>query len=156
MFKSVNRGNTWRIISPDLTTNDSSKRNSSASGGLTHEVTGAENHCTIISISESPLNPAILWVGTDDSNVQVTKNGGEIWTNVRHNIQGVPSVTWVSRVEASHHNEGTAYAAFDGHRNDDFTPYIYVSEDKGATWKNIAANIPTAAVYSKPVITSDQ
>ena len=142
VFKSVNRGNTWRIISPDLTTDDSAKRNSSASGGLTHEVTGAENHCTIISISESPLNPAVLWVGTDDGNVQVTKNGGEIWTNVRHNIQGVPSVTWVSRVEASHHNEGTAYAAFDGHRNDDFTPYIYKTTDFGATWENISGNLP--------------
>ncbi len=142
IFKSKDRGDTWQIISPDLTTNDPKKRNSSESGGLTHEVTGAENHCTIITISESPLDASILWVGTDDGNVQVTRDGGVNWVNVRPNIQDVPSCTWVSRVEASHFQEGSAYVTFDGHRNDDFTPYVLKTDDFGATWTDISGNIP--------------
>jgi photosystem II stability/assembly factor-like uncharacterized protein len=142
VFKSVDRGDTWQIISPDLTTNDPEKRNSSDSGGLTHEVTGAENHCTIITISESPLDASIIWVGTDDGNVQVTQDGGANWNNVRANIAGVPREIWVSRVEASHFHEGAAYVTFDGHRSDDFAPYVYKTTDFGATWVNIAGNIP--------------
>jgi len=142
LFKSVDRGDSWQIISPDLTTNDPEKRNSSDSGGLTHEVTGAENHCTIISISESPVEPSVLWVGTDDGNVQVTRDGGVKWTNVRQNIAGVPSGIWVSRVEASHFHNGAAYVTFDGHRSDDFTPYVYKTKDFGATWTNIAGDLP--------------
>lgn len=142
VFKSIDRGDTWKIISPDLTTNDPEKRNSSDSGGLTHEVTGAENHCTIISIAESSLNPAIIWVGTDDGNVQVTRDGGTTWTNTRENIPDVPQGIWCSRVEASHHLEGTAYATFDGHRSDDFSPYVFKTTDFGATWINISSNLP--------------
>ncbi len=142
VFKSVDMGDTWKIISPDLTTNDPEKRNSSDSGGLTHEVTGAENHCTIITISESPLDASILWVGTDDGNVQVTRDGGANWSNTRSNIEGVPQGIWVSRVDASHFHEGSAYVTFDGHRSDDFKPYVFKTEDFGATWTNIAGNIP--------------
>jgi hypothetical protein len=142
VFKSVDRGDAWQIISPDLTTNDPEKRNSSDSGGLTHEVTGAENHCTIISISESPLDVSILWVGTDDGNVQVTQDSGANWINVRPNIKDVPPGIWVSRVEASHFHKGAAYITFDGHRSDDFTPYLYKTTDFGVTWANIAGNIP--------------
>jgi len=142
LFKSVNRGDTWKIISPDLTTNDPEKRNPSDSGGLTHEVTGAENHCTIITIAESPIDPSILWVGTDDGNVQVTRDSGANWKNVRSNIEGVSQGIWVSRVEASHFREGAAYVTFDGHRSDDFTPYVFKTTDFGATWTNIAGNLP--------------
>jgi photosystem II stability/assembly factor-like uncharacterized protein len=142
VFKSEDRGDVWQIISPDLTTDDPEKRNSSDSGGLTHEVTGAENHCTIITISESPMDASILWVGTDDGNVQVTRDGGANWTNVRPNIQDVPHGIWVSRVEASHFQERSAYVTFDGHRSDDFTPYVFKTDDFGATWTNIAGNIP--------------
>jgi hypothetical protein len=142
LFKSVNRGDAWQIISPDLTTDDPEKRNSSDSGGLTHEVTGAENHCTIITISESPMDASILWVGSDDGNVQVTRDGGANWANVRSNIEDVPQGLWVSRVEASHFHEGSAYVTFDGHRSDDFTPYVFKTNDFGATWTNIAGNIP--------------
>ena len=133
LFKSVDRGDTWKIISPDLTTNDPEKRNSSDSGGLTHEVTGAENHCTIISISESPLDLSILWAGTDDGNVQVTKDGGINWKNVRPNISGVPQGIWVSRVEASHFHEGSAYVTFDGHRSDINRTYLNVQLSPGAS-----------------------
>ncbi|MCP4713358.1 MAG: hypothetical protein GY869_32415, partial [Planctomycetes bacterium] len=119
VFKSVDRGDHWRIISDDLTTNDPAKRNSSQAGGLTREVTGAENHCTVISLSESPLDPVVLWAGTDDGNVQVTRNGGVRWDNVGVNIDGVPKGLWCSRVEASHFEVGTAYVSYDGHRSDD-------------------------------------
>jgi photosystem II stability/assembly factor-like uncharacterized protein len=142
LFKSIDRGESWRIISPDLTTNDPAKRNSSDSGGLTKEVTGAENHCTIISISESPVNASILWTGADDGSVRVTWNGGKTWSDVRKNIKGVPEGIWCSRVEASHFAERTAFVTFDGHRSDDFTPYVLKTEDLGATWTSICGNLP--------------
>ncbi len=148
LFMTTDRGETWKIISPDLTTNDPLKRNSSSTGGLTREVTGAENHCTIITISESPLKKGLIWVGTDDGNVQLTKDGGSSWKNVTTNIKGVPPKTWVSRVEASHFSEGRVYVTFDAHRNDNNKPYIFMTDDFGATWKDISAGIPDGnAVY---------
>lgn len=142
LFRSVDRGESWTIISPDLTTNDPEKRNSSGTGGLTREVTGAENYCTIITVAESPLNEELIWVGTDDGNVQLTRDGGDTWTNVRPNIDGVPAFTWVSRVEASHFKPGRAYVTFDGHRFDDNTAYVYMTGDYGRTWTNISSGIP--------------
>lgn len=142
LFKSVDRGDTWRIISPDLTTNDPKKRNPSDSGGLTHEVTGAENHCTIISIAVSPLNESVVWTGADDGSVQVTQNGGVVWNKTNQNILGVPQGIWCSRVEASHFKEGTAYVTFDGHRSDNFKPYVFKTNDFGRTWTDISGNIP--------------
>jgi photosystem II stability/assembly factor-like uncharacterized protein len=143
LLKSVDRGDHWMIISPDLTTNDKSKIEfAKPTGGMTPDVTGAETHCTIITISESPLTPGLLWVGTDDGNVQVTRNGGVSWTNVRPNLKGVPAATWCSRVEASHFEDGTCYVAFDGHRSDDFHPYVFKTTDYGKTWTNIGDSIP--------------
>ncbi len=141
LFKSIDRGDHWLIISPDLTTNDKTKYGPS-SGGLTRDDTGAETHCTIITISESALTPGLLWVGTDDGNVQLTRNGGATWTNVRENVSGVPQGLWVSRVEASHFNAGTCYLTFDGHRSDDFKTYVFKTTDYGATWTSIAGNLP--------------
>lgn len=140
LFKSMDRGDHWMIISPDLTTNDANKNK--PSGGITAENTGAERHCTTITIAESPLTPGLVWVGTDDGNVQITRNGGVAWTNVRPNVPGVPPNIWVSRVEASHFDEGTAYLTFDGHRSDDFKPYVFKTTDYGATWTNITNNLP--------------
>jgi hypothetical protein len=142
LFKSVDRGDTWRIISPDLTINDPELRNPSDQGGLTNSVTGGENHFTIISIAESPVNEAVLWVGTDDGNVQMSRDGGATWTNVRGNVPGIPEKIWVSRVEASHHAEGTAYVTFDNHRYDDMRPYVYKTTDFGATWSDISSDLP--------------
>ncbi len=144
LFKSVDRGETWRIISPDLTNNDPATRNSTNSGGLTKDATGAENHHTIYTIDESPLNSAVVWVGTDDGNVQVTRDGGVSWTNVRAAIPGLPQGIWTSRVEASHFDDAVAYATFDGHWWDDTAPYVYRTRDYGVSWEDISGNIPRA------------
>jgi hypothetical protein len=98
-------------------------------------------HCTITAISESPAKEGLIWVGTDDGNVQVTVDGGQNWTNVTKNI-GAPKPLWVSRVEASHFDDKVAYVALDGHRNDDFAPYLYMTTDGGKTWTLIRGNLP--------------
>lgn len=141
LFKSVDRGDHWQIISTDLSTNDP-KKTLRDSGGLTRDVTGAEVHCTLITISESPLVHGLIWVGTDDGNVQLTLDDGVTWTNVRPNIPDVQETLWVSRVEASHFDKAVCYVTFDGHRSDDFRPYVYKTEDFGRTWENIANNLP--------------
>lgn len=97
---------------------------------------------TITTISESPLQKGLLYVGTDDGNVQRSKDGGETWQNISKNTPGIPEYTYVSRVVASHHTQGTAYATFDGHRNDDFKPYVFLTNDFGESWKNISSNLP--------------
>ncbi|MFB3133280.1 MAG: WD40/YVTN/BNR-like repeat-containing protein, partial [Rhodothermales bacterium] len=142
LFKSVDQGKFWRIISPDLTKNDPATRNSMNSGGLTKDVTGAENHHTIYTIDESPLNPGVVWAGTDDGNVQLTRDGGTTWTNVSAAIPGMPDGIWVSRVEASKFDEATAYVTLDGHWIGDTNPYVYQTTDFGATWTDIAGDIP--------------
>jgi photosystem II stability/assembly factor-like uncharacterized protein len=157
LFRSRDRGESWAIISPDLTTNDPAWTDPE-SGGLTRDVTGAETHGTIITISESPVRPGVIWVGTDDGNVHVTRDDGRTWTNVsvageevrepgdrdaRMKMPGLPDRRWVSRVEASHFDPATAYVSFDGHRSDDFAPYIYRTTDYGATWTRITNGIPT-------------
>lgn len=153
LFKSIDRGNTWRIISPDLTRNDSTRRNPTNSGYLTNSVTGGENHFTIVTIAESPVDEEVIWVGTDDGYVQVTQNGGTTWTNVKKNIPNVPDEIWVSRVEASHFDAGTCYVTLDNHRYDDNQPYVFKTTDFGQTWTNITNNLPKK--YSTYVIRED-
>ncbi len=138
LFRSKDRGDTWEKISPDLTTNDPKKLRQEESGGITKDVTGAENHCTIVAISESPLDPNIIWVGTDDGNLQLTKDGGKHWVNLVKNIPELPPNTWVSSVEASHFNPAVAYVTFDGHRTGDMKPYIYKTVDYGKTWVKLS------------------
>ncbi|NQZ75183.1 MAG: hypothetical protein HRT61_03585 [Ekhidna sp.] len=138
---SEDMGNTWKVISPDLTTNDPAKQNQEDSGGLSKDNSGAENHCTIFSIVESPLNESVIWVGTDDGNIQVTKDGGKSWTNTSGNLpDGVPSNLWVYHIEASVHNEGTAYAVLDGHTMGDMSPYVFKTTDYGQTWSSIVTD----------------
>lgn len=137
LHKSEDMGNTWKIISPDLTTNDPKKQQQEDSGGLSMDNSGAENHTTIFTIAESPLDQNVIWVGTDDGNVQVTKNGGKTWTNTVKNIKGLPKNTWVYHIEASVFDKGTAYAVFDGHTMNDMKPYTYKTTDYGKTWTNI-------------------
>ena len=140
VHRSDDTGNTWEIISPDLTTNDPAKQNQEDSGGLSMDNSGAENHTTIFTITESPLNEDIIWVGTDDGNIQVTKNGGKSWKNVIKNVSGVPKNTWVYHIEASAHDENTAYVVFDGHTSGDMKAYAYKTNDLGETWSNIIPN----------------
>lgn len=141
LFRSVSRGDSWNIISPDLSRNDP-VRTLRESGGMTRDVTGAETYGTIITIAESPLDPRILWVGTDDGNIQVTQDSGRTWKNVRPNVPDVPEWTWVSRVEASRFAAGKAYVTFDGHRNDDFDTWAYKTYDFGETWLDIRGDLP--------------
>ncbi|MCH7945825.1 MAG: hypothetical protein IIC73_07410, partial [Armatimonadetes bacterium] len=143
LHKSINRGDNWQTISPDLTTNDESKQSPRA--GVTPEDSGAERHTTITSISESEIASGLIWVGTDDGNVQLTQDGGETWTLLNDNIPNNPEY-WVSRVEASHHDLGTAYVTYTGYRNDDFRPFVYKTTDYGETWTSITANLPNGPV----------
>jgi photosystem II stability/assembly factor-like uncharacterized protein len=136
VHKSEDMGKNWVKISPDLTTNDPSKQDKE-SGGLSKDKSGAETHTTIFTIAESPLDENVIWVGTDDGNVQVSKNGGKSWDNVTANLTGIPKNTWVYHIEASVHGKGTAYAVFDGHTSGDMKPYALKTTDYGKTWTNI-------------------
>jgi hypothetical protein len=141
MFRSRDRGDTWEIISPDLSTNDP-ELTEEESGGLTRDVTRAETHATLITIAESPLTPGLIWAGTDDGRVHVTHNDGEIWVDVGQNLPDPPRGLWVSRVEPSRFHEGTAYVSIDGHRSDEFRPWIFKTTDYGRSWTLISEGIP--------------
>lgn len=146
LFRTTDAGTTWTAISPDLSRQIPDRIVPGRSGGITLDNTGAEIHGTITSIAESPVRPGLIWAGTDDGNIQVTRDAGRSWTNVRDNLRGVPPTIWVARVEASHFEAGTAYVTFDGHREDIFTPWIFRTTDFGATWTDITANIPAGHV----------
>jgi hypothetical protein len=139
LFRSRDRGNTWERVSPDLTTNDPEKQKQEQSGGITVDNSSAEMHTTIYSISESPRNANVIWVGTDDGNVQLTRDGARTWTNVAGNIPGLPKASWVSWIEASRFDPATAYATFDRHTFGDMTPWVYKTTDFGRTWTRIVA-----------------
>ena len=145
VFKSVDRGDTWHIISPDLSKNEYEKT-IKESGGLTPDHSpggGAEFYGTLITISQSPVDADVIWAGTDDGNVQVTRNGGETWTNVAPNMRDLPSQNfWISWVEGSHFDAGTCYVSVDGHRSANFDPHVYKTTDYGENWTNITSNIP--------------
>lgn len=138
LHMSPDRGSTWQTISPDLTTNDPEKQRQAESGGLTIDVSTAENHTTILTIAPSPVERGVIWVGTDDGNVQITRTGGGDWENVISRIDDVPDNTWVPHIEASKHHGGTAYVVFDGHRTGDWTPYVYRTEDYGRSWDELS------------------
>ncbi len=135
VLKSSDRGDTWERISPDLSVNAPS----------TQKGTGNVSYATITALDESPIVPGVLWAGTDDGNVQVTKDGGKTWTNVRDKIIGDPGY-WVSRIDASHTNPGAAYVSVTGLRNDDFRPLVWKTSDYGQTWTSIAGNLPKEAI----------
>ena len=139
LFRSRDHGQTWDRISPDLTTNDPEKQKQEESGGVTIDNSSAEMHTTIYSISESPKNGQIIWVGTDDGNVQITRDGGKNWTNVVANVSGLGKNSWVSTIEASRYDEATAYATFDRHNFGDMKPYVYKTADYGKTWTALPA-----------------
>jgi len=139
LFRSRDHGQSWDRISPDLTTNDPEKQKQEESGGVTIDNSSAEMHTTIYSISESPKNAQIIWVGTDDGNVQITRDGAKTWTNVVGNISGLGKNSWVTTIEASRFDEATAYATFDRHTFGDMKPYVYRTTDYGQTWTALPA-----------------
>src|SRR5438132_4194570 len=133
-FRSPDHGQNWERISPDLTTNDPVKQKQEQSGGVTVDNSSAEMHTTIYSISESPKDKSLIWVGTDDGNLQLTRDGGKKWTNVISNVPGLPKNSWVSWIQASNFDAATAYAAFDRHTFGDMATYVFRTTDYGKTW----------------------
>jgi hypothetical protein len=141
VFRSRDYGHSWDVISPDLTTDDPEKQLDSG-GEIYNDNTAAEFHTTILSIAESPVEAGVIWVGTDDGNVQITRDDGATWTNVRDRVPGLPAETWIGNIEASPSEAGTAFMAVDNHRLDDFTPHLYESRDYGQTWRDISGGLP--------------
>jgi len=137
VHKSTDKGLTWSVISPDLSTNNPEKLKQSESGGLTMDATGAENHCTVLVIEPSLLQKDVLWAATDDGQVHITKNGGENWTNVAKNIKGLPENSWITQIKASNKNKGEALLIANDYRRFNYTPYAYRTKNYGKTWQRI-------------------
>jgi photosystem II stability/assembly factor-like uncharacterized protein len=137
LHRSEDRGESWTRISPDLTTNDPKRQRQAESGGLSRDNSTAENNTTIYTIAESPLDPQLLWVGSDDGLVHLSRDGGGRWENQSKRFDGLPKGTWVSRIEASPHAAGTAFVSFDGHRDGDFATYLYRTDDFGKRWQRM-------------------
>ena len=138
LFRSRDHGESWDRISPDLTTNNPERQHQERSGGLTIDNSDAEKYETIYTIAESPKNGEVIWAGTDDGNVQITRDGGKHWTNVVANVPGLPANTWVSTIEASHFDAAVAYATFDGHATGDMKTHVYRTKDYGKTWTSLS------------------
>jgi photosystem II stability/assembly factor-like uncharacterized protein len=137
VHKSTDKGLTWEVISPDLTTNDPEKQKQSESGGLTMDATGAENHTTILVIEPSPLERNMLWVGSDDGRVHYTQNGGQSWTDVSANIPDLPKGSWIVQIKASNKNKGEALLVANDYRRFNYTPYAYRTTNYGKSWTRI-------------------
>lgn len=141
LFRSRDEFYTWEIISPDLSNAEPHKLLDSG-GEIYNDNTAAEFHATILTIAESPREKGVIWVGTDDGNVQVTRNDGASWAKINANIPGFPKEAWVGKIDASHHVNGRAYVIVDQHRLDDFTPHAWRCDDYGARCVDIAAGLP--------------
>ena len=141
LFRSRDYGYSWDVISPDLTTDDPEKQLDSG-GEIYNDNTAAEFHTTILTIAESDVEPGVIWVGTDDGNVQLTRNDGGDWTNLRDRVPGLPEEAWIGNIEASPTEAGTAFLAVDNHRLDDFAPHLWETRDYGNSWRDLAAGLP--------------
>lgn len=137
VFKSIDQGQSWQMISPDLSTQATEKIQKNQSGGITPDNTGAETHASIHSLAVSTLSEDVIWTGTDDGNVHVSYDGGENWFDCTPHIPDLPKNSWVSRIIASHFEAGRAYVSFDGHRSDEFQAWVYTTEDYGRNWYRI-------------------
>ena len=137
VHKSTDKGDTWKIISPDLTTNNPDKLKQHESGGLTMDATGAENHCTILVIEPSIVETNMLWVGTDDGRVHYTQDGGSQWIEVTKNIKGLPKGSWIPQIKASKTNKGEALLVANDYRRFNYTPYVYRTKNYGKSWERI-------------------
>ncbi|MCL7960846.1 MAG: hypothetical protein M8861_11670 [marine benthic group bacterium] len=138
VHRSRDRGETWEIISGDLTTNNPEWQRQAESGGLTPDVTGAENFTSIVSIAPSPIAEGVLWVGTDDGRLHVTRDAGGSWSSIEGNLRDVPANTWIPHIEPSHVDAGGAFIVLDDHRRSNWTPYVFRTDDFGARWTRIA------------------
>jgi len=148
VFRTASDGQSWEVISPDLTKNDKSKQQSSG-GPVVVDNTAAEFYNTILTIAPSRVRKGVIWAGADDGNVQVTRDGGKTWTNVTPNIAaaGLGSDAWVSTIDASPSDAGTAYVAADHHQDDDYAAYAYMTTDYGQTWHRISGDLPRGWVH---------
>ncbi|MBC7843901.1 MAG: hypothetical protein H7099_16385 [Gemmatimonadaceae bacterium] len=158
VVKSTKRGEDLMVISPDLSLRDTMKIRVSTktTGGITIDATGAETFGTIVSLNESPIRPGLLYAGTDDGNVWLTRNDGAMWERIpATRFTGLPAETYVSRIEASHHDSATFYITFDDHRRGNFTPYVYATHDFGTTFTSLAATLPSGAPDFVHVIRED-
>ncbi|MGE5246504.1 MAG: WD40/YVTN/BNR-like repeat-containing protein [Betaproteobacteria bacterium] len=148
LFRSADRGLTWKAISPDLTANIDRDSLQMMGGRVPPDALsrhdGQASYGTITTIAESPLDARVLYVGSDDGELQATRDGGARWTDLTSKVPGLPPRTYVSSVLASRHAAGRVYATFDGHYDDDYEPYVFVSEDYGQTWRSISAGLPTS------------
>ena len=157
VHQSNDKGSTWEIISGDLTTNDPEKQKQHESGGLTMDATGAENHCTILTIAPSKKEKGVIWVGTDDGQVQLTRDGGKTWSNLTSKIMGMPKGAWVPQINASTYNAGEVFVVVNNYRQFDFKPYLFRSRDYGQTWESLVSgaqvgdNNYTLSVAQDPV-----
>lgn len=140
LFRSTTKGDSWERISGDLTTNDPEKQKQDESGGLSVDNSSAENHCTIFTIAESPLDKDLIFVGTDDGNVQISQNAGKSWTNVAGNITGLPKYMCISSIEPSRFDKKVVYITVDGHAMGDMNSYVYKTSDLGKTWRKISTD----------------
>jgi photosystem II stability/assembly factor-like uncharacterized protein len=148
LYRSRDHGQSWERISPDLSTNDPEKQKQEESGGVTVDNSSAEMNTTIYSIAESPKNGQVIWAGTDDGNLQVTRDGGKNWTNVAGNLPGIEKGSWVSWVEASRYSEAAAYATIDRHMYGDMQPHVFKTVDYGKTWSALPAAAAGARGYA--------
>ena len=137
LHRSTNKGASWEIISPDLSTNDSAKIDQRNNGGISIDITGAENFCTIMTIAPSSKDNKVIWAGTDDGNVQLTRDGGKTWTNFRGKIPGLPVGAWIPQIQASRYNAAEAFVVANDYRRGDFKPYIFRTTDFGKTWTRL-------------------
>ncbi len=151
---SMDCGESWQIISPDLTTNDTSKQHQDISGGLTIDATNAENNTCILAIAPSPVDDQVIWVGTDDGNVQITRNGGETWTNLISRMPQLPKTAWVPQIELSTTNAGEAFVVVNNYRQNDWSAYLYHTTDYGATWRRLVDDNDVSSFVTS--ITQDQ
>jgi photosystem II stability/assembly factor-like uncharacterized protein len=156
VHRSLDCGHSWEIISPDLTTNDTSKQKQDKSGGLTLDATNAENHTTILCIAPSKLDSKVIWVGTDDGNVQITRDGGASWTNLVSRLPGCPAGAWIPQIEVSPHQAGEAYVVVNHYRRNDWNAYLYHTIDFGVTWTKIVKDAEVTSfvhcVVQDPVV----
>ncbi len=166
LFKSVEKGANPRAISGDLTRADAmwirvatgfdadGNGAADASGGITRDATGAEENSTLVTIAESTIRAGLLYTGSDDGKVFLTRNDGATWDDVS-DMKGVPAMAHVAKIEPSHHDSATVYVVRDNHRENDFAPYVFVSNDWGKTFRSINGNLPTRAPGSTYVIRED-